>query len=359
MIAGTAGTMSREGMAVNRGAWLAALGVIVAAAATHGQERPPQAPAAKAAQVNGVTITAADVDAKLGNNLAQLQEEIYALRQKQLAAMIDQRLVEDEAAKRGITAAALVQAEVTSKVTAVTDAEAAAFYAENKARLQADLPTLQPQIKAYLTTQRVQAQQQAFFQTLRAAAKIETFLAAPPIFRAAVVTSGSPVRGAAAAPVTIVEFSDFHCPYCKRVQPVVDQVLAKYRDKVRLVFRDYPIDALHPQARAASEAARCATEQGKFWEFHDMLLKNEPDATPAALDRLARNIGLDVAAFADCRMSEKYKAAVEASNQEGAALGITGTPTFFINGRMLVGAQPVEAFSKIIDEELAAGAAGK
>jgi protein-disulfide isomerase len=338
--------------------WLPLLGLVVASTAIEAQERPIQPAADRAAVVNGVTITAADVDAKLGSNLAKLQEQIYTLRQKQLDTMIDQRLLEDEAAKRGVTVAAMVQSEITEKVVAATPEEAAKFFAENKARLQGDLPALQDQIKAFLTAQRLQARQQEFLQTLRGAAKIETFLAAPAIFRSTVVTAGAPVRGSLTAPVTIVEFSDFHCPYCKRIQPVLDQVLAKYAGKVKLVFRDFPIDGLHPQARAASEAARCATEQGKFWEFHDVVFKSDPDATPATLDRIAKEIGLDLNAFTSCRTSGKYKTPVQASNQEGTALGITGTPTFFINGRILVGAQPVEAFSKIIDEELAGAPPG-
>jgi len=334
--------------------WLAALGLVAAATATQGQERTPPPPGEKAAQVNGATILAADVDAKLGNNLAKLQEQIYALRQKQLETMIDQKLLEDEAARRGVTVSAMVQSEITSKVAAATPDEAAKFYEENKARLQGDLPSLQEQIKSFLTGQRLQARQQEFLKTLRAAAKIETFLPPPPIFRSTVVTAGAPVRGSAAAPVTIVEFSDFHCPFCKRIQPVIEQMRAKYGDKVKLIFRDYPIDGLHPQARAAAEAAHCATEQGKFWEYHDAVFQSDPDATPATLDRIAKDIGLDVAAFTACRTSGKYKASVQASVQEGTALGITGTPIFFINGRMLVGAQPIEAFSKVIDEELAA-----
>jgi len=202
----------------------------------------------------------------------------------------------------------------------------------------------------------MQVQQKEFLKGLRAAAKIEVFLAPPPIFRAAVATADAPVRGAATAPVTIVEFSDFHCPFCRRAQPVINQVLAKYGDKVKLVFRDFPLDNLHPQARAAAEAARCATEQGKFWEFHDQVFANDADGSPAGLDRLAKQAGIDVGAFERCRTSGKYKTVVQASNQEGTRLGITGTPTFFINGRTLVGAQPLEAFTKVIDEELASAA---
>ena len=192
-----------------------------------------------------------------------------------------------------MTLDALVETEITSKVTPATADDAAKFFAANKARIQGDLASRREQIQSLLTAQRLEDRQHEFVATLRASAKIETFLTPPPVFRATISTAGAPVRGAATAPVTIIEFSDFHCPYCKAVQPALGQVLAKYGDKVKLVFRDYPVDVLHPQARAASEAARCATEQGKFWEFHDAMFAIGADATPATLDRLARNAGLD------------------------------------------------------------------
>jgi protein-disulfide isomerase len=307
----------------------------------------------KAAEVNGVPIMTADVDAKLGNNLAQLQQQIFALRQKQLDTMIDQKLLEDESAKRGITISALVKQEITSRVTTATSEEAEKFFQENSAKLKGDFKSLEEQIKNFLTAQRVQVRQKEYLKSLRAAAKIDVSLPRPPTYRSEVSAEGAPVRGDANAPVTIVEFSDFHCPYCRKVQPVLDELRAKYGAKVKLVYRDFPLDNLHPQARAAAEASHCAIEQGKFWEFHDRVFKNAPDSSQATLNRFAKEVGMDVTAFEACSSSGKYKTSVQESAQEGVKLGITGTPTFFINGRMLTGAQPLEAFSRIIDEELA------
>lgn len=325
------------------------IGLVVSATSAYGQATPD-----RAAEVNGKPIMAADIDAKLGNNLAKLHEQIYSLRQKQVDMAIDEILLEDEAAKRGVTIAALVQSEITSRVASVTTEEVGKFYQDNKAKLQGDIKSLEEQIKNFLTAQRLQARQQEFLKSLRSSAKINIFLTPPPIFRSTIVTSGAPVLGASTAPVTIVEFSDFHCPYCRRIQPVLDQVRAKYGDKVKIVFRDFPLDSLHPEAGVAAEAARCATEQGKFWEFHDKLFKNDPDVSQATLGRFAQEVGMDVTAFEACRAAGKYKESIEASLQEGSKLGVNGTPTFFINGRILVGAQPVEAFSRMIDEELAA-----
>ncbi len=308
----------------------------------------------KAAEVNGAPIMSAEIDAKLGNSLAQLQEQMFNLRQKQLDTMIDQKLLEDESAKQGVTIATLVQSEITSRVSAATSEEARKFFDENSSKLQGDFEKLEVQIKNFLTAQRLQARQQEYLQSLRAAAKIDVFLARPPIFRSEVAVEGAPVRGGANAPVTIVEFSDFHCPFCRKVQPVLDDLRTKYGAKIRIVYRDFPLDNLHPYARAAAEASHCAIEQGKFWEFHDVVFKNDPDSSPAALDRFAKDSGMDVAAFDACNSAGKYKTLVQVSGQEGARLGITGTPTFFINGRILVGAQPADVFAKIIDEELVA-----
>ena len=307
----------------------------------------------KAAEVNGKVITTADVDAKLEKELAKLQDQIFSMRRKQLDALIDQRLLEEVAAKAGVTVPALVQSEITSKVAPVTAEEVTKFYEENKAKLQGDPKKIEEQIKTFLTAQRTTVRQQEYMKSLRGAAKVAVFLTPPPIVRSEVRTAGAPVRGPVDAPVTIVEFSDFHCPFCRRVQPVLDQLRTKYGSKIKLVYRELPLDSLHPQARVVSEAAACANEQGKFWEFHDIVFKNNPDASPATLDRFAKEAGVDVTAFAACRGAGKHKAAILASNQEGTKLGITGTPTFFINGRMLVGALPIAEFTRVIDEELA------
>lgn len=336
-------------MAHERPVLFAAFSFVIAAAALNAQSVPE-----KVADVNGTTILAADVDAKLGQNLAKLQEQIYSLRQKQLDSMIDQKLLEEEAARRGVTIATLVQTEITSHVTPVTAADVTAFYEENKAKLQGDVKALESQIRNFLAAQRAQVRQQAYMKSLRAAAKIAVFLTPPAVHRSEVKTAGAPVRGAANAPVTIVEFSDFHCPYCRRAQPTLDQLRVKYGDKIKIVYRDFPIDSLHPQARLVSEAARCANEQGRFWEFHDRVYVGPTEGSPATLKKLAEEAGLDSAAFEACTASRKYQAAVQTDVQEGASLGITGTPAFFINGRFLSGAQPLEAFARIIDDELAA-----
>ena len=251
-----------------------------------------------------------------------------------------------------MSVAALLDAEVTAKVGLVTEQEVEAFYQANKERLREDEATLRPRIRTYLQQQKLAARRASFVEAIRSQANIVDRLQAPPIVRAEVAVGGAPVRGAADAPVILVEFSDFHCPFCKRVQPTLAQLLERYPGKVKLAYRDFPIDSLHPQARRAAEAARCARDQGKFWEYHDLLFAGPPSAAPESLDRSAGQIGLDLVAFEGCLSSGVHAAAVQRDVDEGARLGLNGTPAFFINGRPLTGAQPLEAFVRIVEEEL-------
>jgi protein-disulfide isomerase len=154
-------------------------------------------------------------------------------------------------------------------------------------------------------------------------------------------------RGSDAAPVTILEFSDFQCPYCKRAQDTLEQVMREFPGRVRIVFKDFPLD-FHPGARPAALAARCAGAGGRFWEYHDLLFVAQPDFEREDLLRYAERIGLERASFAECLDSGRFRDAVERDMTEGRALGITGTPTFFVNGRRLVGAMPVEAFREAV-----------
>ena len=155
------------------------------------------------------------------------------------------------------------------------------------------------------------------------------------------------------AAVTIDVFEDFQCPFCKQVQPTVHELLSRYRGKVKLVHKDLPLDSIHPQARQAAEAARCAYEQGKFWEYHDKLYANSPKASADDLKSYAKEVGLNTDSFDRCFTSRKYKALVQEDLNQGAQLGLNGTPTFFINGREISGNQSLSDFEAIIDEELA------
>jgi protein-disulfide isomerase len=304
------------------------------------------------AEVNGEPITAADVERALGAKLSRLEEQIYNLKRDELENLIAQRLLTQEAARRGTSVSALIDSEVTAKVGLVTEQEIDTFFQANKARLKGDESSIRENIRAHLQQQKLVTRRQRFIENLRSQSKVLVRLQAPAVVRVAVSTEGAPIRGAAQAPVTLVEFSDFHCPFCSRAQATLKHVLERYPDKVKLVYRDFPLDRLHPQARHAAEAPRCAHDQGKFWEYHDVLYANTPRAASEDLRRYAQQVGLDVVKFEQCVSSGVHKAAVQRDIEEGSRLGVTGTPAFFINGRPLEGAQPLEAFVRLIEEEL-------
>ena len=313
-----------------------------------------QVPAAEPplAEVNGEAISAEEVDKAVRPQISKLEEQIYTIKKQRVEAIIRDRLLAQEAKRRGVSTQSLLDAEVTSKVGLVTEQEVEQFYQANKSRFPGDETEARDKIRSGLQGQKIGAKRDEFLRALRAKANVVVHLAAPPVTRVEVSAVGAPAKGPANAPVTIVEFSDFHCPFCKRVNPTLDTIAQRYGDRVRIVFRDFPIDQLHPGARKAHEAARCANEQGKFWAYHDMLFDKAPRATPEDLKTYARDLKLDVAAFDRCVASGKYVEAVRKDNEEGARLGVSGTPAFFINGRLVSGAQPLEAFVQVIDDEL-------
>jgi protein-disulfide isomerase len=308
---------------------------------------------AKIAEVDDRVILASDLEKYAGREISLQRENLYKLEKQKLDEYISAFLLTQEAKKRGVSVETILDQEVNSKILPVGDDEIEVFYKANKTRIAVDLDKGREKIRDYLRNQKIEAQKALFLKSLRSKAKVISYLKPPPAFRAELSVAGEPFRGSEKAPVTIVKFEDFLCPFCKQVQPTFNDLLSRYNGKVRLVHKDLPLESLHPQARQAAEAARCAYEQGKFWEYHDKLYANSPKASADDLKSYAKGVGLNVDSFDRCFASGKYKAVVQQDLNEGAQLGLTGTPTFFINGREISGNQPLEAFEAIIDEELA------
>ena len=316
------------------------------------------APDAVLAEVNGEAITDQEVERALGGRLQRLEEQVYELKRQKLEEIIDERLLSRAAAARGLSVQALLEREANAQAATVTDEDIQRFYDANRAQLRGNEAELRDQIRGYLQIQAHLGNEKAgdtrktLLHSLRSDAKVVVHFTEPRVVRVDVSSDDAPFIGPADAPVTIVEFSDFHCPYCKRVLPSLTEIRSRYGDKVKLVFRDFPLDRLHPQARRAAEAARCAHEQNNFWKYHDVLFANAPQASPQQLKAYAEQVGLDVQTFDRCLTSGKHAAAVQRDLDEGIRLGVSGTPAFFVNGRPLSGAQPVERFVRVIDDEL-------
>ena len=312
------------------------------------------APGQPLATVGDKTITQGDVEQHIAARLVELDQERYEAVKQGLDELVADELIAQEAKARSVTPEALEEQEVVAKVPEPTDADVQKVYDENKDRLEGQsLDLLKPRIVAYLKGQQGVQRREAFITELKGKYKTAVLLR-PPVVD--VATAGRPEKGGKNASVTIIEFSDYECPFCKRAEGVVDQVMTTYGDKVKLVFRDFPLP-FHSNARPAAEAANCAGGMGKFWEYHAKLFANQAGLAPDKYNSYAAELGLDPQKFSECLAQKPHAAAIDKDIEDGQKVGVSGTPAFFINGRMLSGAQPFDKFKELIDEELAA--AGK
>lgn len=328
-----------------------ALGVFLPACSAQDNPKEKSASATQQgslARVNGKDITEADVKAKAAEQFAQMERQYEQQKRELLENGIDQviedRLLEAEAAARKVTKEQIL---ADLKPAAVTDADVDAFYEQNKAQIPRPKDQVAGQIKTYLESQRQSETRQKFYDDLRAKYKVE-YLLEPT--RVEVAATG-PSMGPENAPITIVEFSDFECPFCSRLLPTMEQVKQKYGDKVRLVFRQYPLN-FHQHAQKAAEASLCANEQGKFWEFHDAMFQNQKELAVEQLKAKAAAMGMNAEQFNSCLDGSKFAAQVKKDFDEGSAAGVSGTPAMFVNGRFISGAVPFQEIAKVIDDEL-------
>ena len=302
------------------------------------------------AKVGDKSITRAQLTQEAASALAKVRQQEYEILSQQLDQMVDEMLLEDLAKKEGKTVDQIVDERVEKKVSAPTDEQIQKFYNENPRLVQGQpLDQVKPRIIQQLQQQEKQKLYVEMMDGLAKQTPVVVLLDPP---RTVVSADDDPVRGPKDAPVQIIMFSDYQCPFCSKVEETMKQVREKYGDKVALVFRDFPL-SFHNRAQKAAEAAGCAGEQGKFWEMHDKMFANQRALEPANLDTYATEIGLDMTKFKACLDSGQRAPEVAADMKAGQAVGVTGTPAAFVNGRFVNGAQPYEAFAKIIDDELA------
>ena len=333
----------------------ALIAVVTACSQTSAQQTRRPAPDEVVGTVGGSPITLADVDDKAMDQSTssfpgvKLSQALYEARRAALDELVANKLMDEAAKAQGIERTALIEKEITAKIPPVSDTDVAAWYQANQGRLQgAPLDQVRQPIRSYLTQERMQDIRGVYLDGLKKKTSVKLMLEPP---RLKIATAGFPSKGSASAPIEIVEFSDFQCPFCLRADPTVRQVLSTYGDRIHFVYRHYPLPN-HPAARPAAEAAACAAEQGKFWQFHDALFANPTKLSDADLKEHAVTLGMNATQFNSCVDTHKLKPLVDADLKAGEEAGVNGTPAFFINGRALSGAQPFEAFKKIIDDEL-------
>ncbi len=305
-------------------------------------------------KVQGKDFTLADVEAKASDTLDQVaaarqacEMEADKNRHTVLAntaeQMVRELLIEEQAEKAGEDPKVWLAAEKARQMAAVSDEHVDSWYTANQARLRGRAKEeIAEQIRDLLATENLHS-------SLREAASVDVNLDP---YRLEVAAVDAPSKGAADPKITLIEFSDFECPFCGRVNPSLAQVMETYGDSVQVVFRQFPLESIHPNARKAAEAALCAEEQGKFWEMHDLLFAEQKELGVDQLKDKAVRLELDTEAFNACLDSGRKTEIVDRDLQAGSAVGVTGTPAMFINGRPLVGAVSFEDLAKVIDDEL-------
>jgi protein-disulfide isomerase len=318
---------------------------------------PAQSGSEVAAKLGNRSITTKELDERWSKddpaNQAETTQKLYDGRRAALDAIIADTVIADAAKAKGMTSDAFETAEVAKRVKPVTDADVTGFYQQNVNQMQGrPLEVMSPAINRFLTEQRRAEARMALITELRKTGPAVAMMFDAPR-RTVEVEPTDPTAGSKSAPITLIEFADFQCPYCGRVAPTIKKLQETYGDKVRLVWKDFPLTQIHPQAFKAGEAAHCAGDQGKYWEYHDRLFANQQSLMPDDLKKHAEAIGLDAGKFASCLDTSKYGERVRDGVAQGTRLGVNSTPMFYVNGRILSGAQPYENFVAVIDEELA------
>ena len=321
---------------------------------------PAADPAAVVATWNGGQLTYGEVEKDIKGQLIKLEVDYltnrYQTESQALEQLVMKGVLEAEAKAKGAADVdALLKVEVEDKVTAPTEDEVRAHYAVLQRNLRgAAYEEVADRVRADLLRRRQGERFGAYFEELKAKYGVKTTLTFPDMPRIPVSADDDPSKGAATASVTIIQFAEYQCPYCGQADKVIDQVLQQYDGKVKVVFRDYPL-GFHDRAIPAAVAANCAGDQGKYWEMHKLLMSNQRALEEADFVAHATALQLDLAKWNTCRQDPKQAAEVQKDFEDGNAVGVSGTPAFFINGIMLSGALPFEEFKVVIDRELAKG----
>ncbi|MBF0176376.1 MAG: thioredoxin domain-containing protein [Magnetococcales bacterium] len=303
------------------------------------------------ARIGDWKLTQSELDKSLAGRIYEIDQQIYQLRLQKIQELMAEHMMNQEAKQRGITLDKL-RGEIGGKQEPVSDKMVTEFIEKNHERLPNQGKGMEDRIRGFLENRAGEQAASRYLADLAKKFGAQITLAQPKAPRIPIKGPEDLAKGPARAPITIVEFSDFQCPYCRNIQATLNKLFEQYPDKVRLVFRHYPLP-IHPLAAKAAEASQCAADQGGFWAYHDTLFTTESDLELPLLKELAAKQKLDTTKFNECLTSGKHAARIQEDMQEGENLGVNGTPAFFINGIPLVGARPLSEYKRIIDDELA------
>jgi protein-disulfide isomerase len=336
---------------VSRGLFGVAVGMGLSAVAIQAGAAEP--PSAVVAEINGQKLTRADLEQRQAAKLLQARYQHYLAEREALDELVNERLVEMQARSEQLSVEQLLQREVTSKVKEPTDDQLEVFY--EGLRVDRPFAEVREQIVATIRQNRLAKARTAYLQALRSQASVMIALAPP---EAELALDDAPRRGALEAPVVVVEFADYECPHCQRIHPDVKRLEREFGERLAFAFKDFPLP-MHPRAAKAAEAARCAGAQGRFWDFQDVLFDGNHKFEPAQLKDYARGLKLDVTRFDRCLDAGEQAAAVQKDLAQAQRLGLTGTPSFFINGHFVSGAVKYDTLREIVEQQLAARTPGR
>lgn len=338
----------RELTATGCAALLCALSVTTACATEPATSASP-ASAETVAEFGDSRITAQELDELAAGQLLRLRQQMYQTQRQVLETEIYQRLLEEVAAAEDLAAAEYERRELEGAVTPPTEQQIEQVMNQYRSRLATEDDKAREQVVNYLAQQAQQAAQADLRKRLFEAAGVRITLEPPRL--EPTVEAYNPTRGPADAPVTLVEYTDFQCPYCDQVQDTVERIMTVYEGQVRHVFKNLPLP-MHGQADLAAEAGLCAVDQGQFWKLHDWMFANKNSLSRDAIVAAAGELGLSTDELVACLDNQTHAPHVQQDMREARSFGITGTPGFLVNGRLVTGAQPFEAFAQIVDEEL-------
>ena len=306
-----------------------------------------------AAKVSGTTIKESEAFKDIQSEIYEAELKVYELKMNKLKALVLEKLMDKDPKKKGMTNDAYLEKFIVSKIE-ISEEKISAFIKERKIPAQHINDQMKTRIRQFLSVDLKKKAIDAWMAKQTAKSAVEIYIKKParPVFD--VNVGDAPFVGGADAKVTVVEFSDFQCPYCAKGATVLTALKKKYGNKVKIAFKNFPLP-FHNHAQKAAEAGLCANEQGikKFWSLHDKMFADQTKLDKDGLVNSAKELGLDTAKFTKCLDSGKFAEKIKADMKDGQDAGVKSTPTFFVNGKMVNGAQPVEIFSELIDAELA------
>jgi len=334
---------------VKIGTWTTTACILLSVAAVACAQGPAIAGDPVVAKLGDEVITASELETLAGSSLVALRQQIYDTQVSRLEAEIFQRLVLQVAAAEGMTEGEYLRKRIDEMVGEPDEGEIVKLMSQYRSQLSGDDVQARAQIVQALTQREKQQRSKELRQVLFAEAGVEILLEPPRVEVA--IADGTPARGPVDAPIVMIEYTDFQCPFCTRIQPTLDALMKRYDGQIRHVFKNLPLP-MHAEAQLAGAASLCAQDQGKFWEYRDWLFTNQRTLSRDSMVAQAGEFGMDVEVFTACIDKGTYLTVVRADMAEANGFGITGTPGFLINGRVLTGAQPIEDFEAIIDSEL-------